>query len=136
MHQRAHERRDADVLDAATIASSLSSNGAPANRFLVTNDILAASAPRRQSLSSLVGAIVPRRSNHKVESVGPGDVVVAPFIFSDVTCSNCLKGSTISCPVCGIFGNGHIDGGQGEAVRGPLAGSILVPYPASGIPTR
>ena len=65
-------------------------------------------------------------------AVRTGDLVVVPFIFSDMTCPNCLNGSTISCPVGGSFGNGHIDGGQGEAVRVPLAGSTLVPVPGSG----
>ena len=68
----------------------------------------------------------------EVGAVSIGDLVVAPFIFSDMTCPNCLNGSTISCPVGGNFGNGHIDGGQGEAVRVPLAGSTLVPVPDSG----
>ncbi len=68
----------------------------------------------------------------EVGAIGVGDLVVAPFIFSDMTCPNCLNGSTISCPVGGNFGNGHIDGGQGEAVRVPLAGSTLVPVPGAG----
>jgi threonine dehydrogenase-like Zn-dependent dehydrogenase len=51
------------------------------------------------------------------------------FIYSDMSCPQCLNGSTISCPVGGNFGNGTIDGGQGEAVRVPLAGSTLVPVP-------
>ena len=51
--------------------------------------------------------------------------MVAPFIYSDMSCPHCLNGSTISCPVGGNFGNGAIDGGQGEAVRVPLAGSTL-----------
>jgi threonine dehydrogenase-like Zn-dependent dehydrogenase len=49
-----------------------------------------------------------------------------------MTCSHCRHGSTISCPVGGNFGNGTIDGGQGEAVRVPLASSTLVPVPGSG----
>jgi threonine dehydrogenase-like Zn-dependent dehydrogenase len=68
----------------------------------------------------------------EVGAVRIGDLVVAPFIFSDMTCPNCLNGSTISCPVGGNFGNGTIDGGQGEAVRVPLAGSTLVPVPGGG----
>src|SRR5271154_442278 len=67
----------------------------------------------------------------EVGAVSIGDLVVAPFIFSDMTCPNCLNGSTISCPVGGNFGNGTIDGGQGEAVRVPLAGSTLVPVPGT-----
>jgi len=69
-----------------------------------------------------------------VDSLLPGDLVVAPFIYSDMSCPHCLNGSTISCPVGGSFGNGVIDGGQGEAVRVPLAGSTLVPVPGSGHP--
>ena len=58
--------------------------------------------------------------------------MVAPFIYSDMTCPHCLNGSTISCPVGGNFGNGEIDGGQGEAVRVPQASGTLVPVPGSG----
>jgi threonine dehydrogenase-like Zn-dependent dehydrogenase len=67
-----------------------------------------------------------------VRGVRQGDLVVAPFIYSDMTCPHCQNGSTISCPAGGNFGNGQIDGGQGEAVRVPLAGSTLVPVPGSG----
>ncbi len=67
-----------------------------------------------------------------VTTVAPGDLVVAPFIYSDMSCPHCLNGSTISCVQGGNFGNGTIDGGQGEAVRVPLAGSTLVPVPGSG----
>ena len=61
-----------------------------------------------------------------------GDLVIAPFIFSDMSCPNCQNGSTISCAQGGNFGDGVIDGGQGEAVRVPLSGSTLVPVPGSG----
>jgi len=67
-----------------------------------------------------------------VTTVAPDDLVVAPFIYSDMSCPHCLNGSTISCVRGGNFGNGTIDGGQGEAVRVPLAGSTLVPVPGSG----
>src|SRR5581483_2471428 len=60
------------------------------------------------------------------------DLVVAPFIYSDMSCPHCQNGSTISCVQGGNFGNGTIDGGQGKAVRVPLAGSTLVPVPGSG----
>src|ERR1700753_738825 len=69
-----------------------------------------------------------------VHSVRAGDLVVAPFIFSDMTCPNCLNGSTTTCPVGGAFGNGTVDGGQGEAVRVPQAQGTLVPVPGSGHP--
>jgi threonine dehydrogenase-like Zn-dependent dehydrogenase len=68
----------------------------------------------------------------EVSTVAAGDLVVAPFIFSDMSCPHCRHGSTISCAVGGSFGNGTIDGGQGEAVRVPLAGSTLVKVPGSG----
>ena len=61
-----------------------------------------------------------------------GDLVIAPFIYSDGTCPHCHNGSTISCVSGGTFGDGEIDGGQGEAVRVPLAGSTLVKIPGSG----
>ena len=67
-----------------------------------------------------------------VHHVGPGDLVVAPFIYSDMSCPHCLNGSTISCAAGGTFGNGTTDGGQGEAVRVPLAPSTLVRIPGSG----
>jgi len=67
-----------------------------------------------------------------VGTVSIGDLVVAPFIFSDMSCPHCRNGSTISCVNGGNFGDGQIDGGQGEAVRVPLAGSTLVPVPGSG----
>jgi threonine dehydrogenase-like Zn-dependent dehydrogenase len=68
----------------------------------------------------------------EANSVAVGDLVVAPFIFSDMTCPHCRNGSTISCVRGGNFGDGTIDGGQGERVRVPLAGSTLVPVPGSG----
>jgi hypothetical protein len=67
-----------------------------------------------------------------VHTVSIGDLVVAPFIYSDMSCPHCRNGSTISCVQGGNFGNGTIDGGQGQAVRVPLAGSTLVPVPGSG----
>lgn len=67
-----------------------------------------------------------------VSGLATGDLVIAPFIFSDMTCPHCLNGSTISCAAGGNFGNGTIDGGQGEAVRVPLAGSTLVKVPGGG----
>jgi threonine dehydrogenase-like Zn-dependent dehydrogenase len=67
-----------------------------------------------------------------VHTVAVGDLVVAPFIISDMSCPHCRHGSTISCVRGDNFGNGTIDGGQGEAVRVPLAGSTLVPVPGSG----
>ncbi len=67
-----------------------------------------------------------------VTSVTAGDLVIAPFIYSDMTCPHCRNGSTISCPVGGSFGNGTIDGGQGEIVRVPQAQGTLVRVPGTG----
>jgi threonine dehydrogenase-like Zn-dependent dehydrogenase len=67
-----------------------------------------------------------------VTSVAAGDLVVAPFIYSDMTCPHCRNGSTISCPLGGNFGNGTIDGGQGETVRVPQAHGTLVRVPGTG----
>lgn len=77
---------------------------------------------------------IVEQAGAEVRGVRAGDLVVAPFIYSDMSCPHCLNGSTISCPVGGNFGNGTIDGGQGEAVRVPLAGSTLVPVPGSEHP--
>jgi threonine dehydrogenase-like Zn-dependent dehydrogenase len=65
----------------------------------------------------------------EVRDVAVGDFVIAPFIFSDMTCPHCQNGVTIACLNGGNFGDGTIDGGQGEAVRVPLAGSTLVKVP-------
>jgi threonine dehydrogenase-like Zn-dependent dehydrogenase len=74
-----------------------------------------------------------------VEQVGPevrgvakGDFVIAPFVFCDGTCPHCRAGVTSQCVAGGGFGNHGIDGGQGEAVRVPLAGSTLVRVPGFG----
>jgi threonine dehydrogenase-like Zn-dependent dehydrogenase len=77
---------------------------------------------------------VVERAGAEVRAVREGDLVVAPFIYSDMSCPHCLNGSTISCRAGGSFGDGDIDGGQGEAVRVPLAGSTLVQVPGSGHP--
>jgi threonine dehydrogenase-like Zn-dependent dehydrogenase len=68
----------------------------------------------------------------EVTGVARGDLVVAPFICSDMSCPHCRNGSTLSCVQGGNFGDGTIDGGQGEAVRVPLAGTTLVLFPGTG----
>ncbi len=72
----------------------------------------------------------------EVAGIQPGDLVVAPFIYSDMSCPHCKNGSTLSCAQGGSFGDGTVDGGQGEAVRVPLAGSTLVRVPGSGHPDQ
>jgi threonine dehydrogenase-like Zn-dependent dehydrogenase len=63
-----------------------------------------------------------------VRTVKPGDVVVAPFAWSDGTCEFCLEGLQTSCLHGGWWG-GNLDGGQGEAVRVPQADGTLVVLP-------
>jgi threonine dehydrogenase-like Zn-dependent dehydrogenase len=66
-----------------------------------------------------------------VRNIGRGDFVIAPFAFSDGTCAHCRHGITSACVAGGFFpANG--DGGQGEAVRVPLADGTLVRVPGSG----
>jgi threonine dehydrogenase-like Zn-dependent dehydrogenase len=64
-----------------------------------------------------------------VRSVKPGDVVVAPFAYSDGTCVFCHEGLQTSCLHGGFWGREGVDGGQGEAVRVPLADGTLVALP-------
>ena len=68
----------------------------------------------------------------EVRSVAKGDFVIAPFKYCDGTCVHCRAGVSSQCVVGGAFGDGKIDGGQGEAVRVPLAGGTLVRVPGSG----
>src|SRR3954451_836633 len=66
-----------------------------------------------------------------VRNVAKGDLVICPFAFSDGTCPHCRHGITTACTNGGFFPmNG--DGGQGEAVRVPLADGTLVSVPGSG----
>src|SRR5215212_8780058 len=81
-----------------------------------------------------------RRMGHEfigvVEDVGadvrtmkPGDLVVAPFVWSDGTCVFCRAGLQPSCLRGGRYGADGVDGGQGEAVRVPQADGTLVVLP-------
>jgi threonine dehydrogenase-like Zn-dependent dehydrogenase len=81
-----------------------------------------------------------RRMGHEfigiVEAVGadvrtlkPGDIVVAPFLWSDGTCIFCQEGLQTSCLHGGRYGSDDVDGGQGEAVRVPQADGTLVVLP-------
>ena len=83
-----------------------------------------------------------RRMGHEfigvVEAVGPevrtvkvGNVVLAPFVWSDGTCVFCREGLQTSCLHGGRWGINGIDGGQGEAVRVPQADGTLVVLPVA-----
>ena len=58
-----------------------------------------------------------------------GDLVVAPFMWSDGVCDYCREGLTTSCEHGGFWGSVGHDGGQGEAVRVPFADGTLVQLP-------
>ncbi len=64
----------------------------------------------------------------EVRTIKPGDLVVAPFAWSDGTCEFCREGLHTSCLHGGWWG-GELDGGQGEAVRVPQADGTLVVLP-------
>ncbi len=81
-----------------------------------------------------------RRMGHEfigiVEAVGAevrttqrGDLVLAPFVWSDATCIFCREGLQTSCLHGGRWGGTEQDGGQGEAVRVPQADGTLVVLP-------
>ena len=83
-----------------------------------------------------------RRMGHEfigiVEAVGKdvhkikvGDLVAAPFAWSDGTCEFCQQGLHTSCLHGGWWGGTELDGGQGEAVRVPQADGTLYPLPVN-----
>ncbi|MER7671181.1 zinc-dependent alcohol dehydrogenase family protein [Kitasatospora sp. NPDC096128] len=65
----------------------------------------------------------------EVRGFAKGDLVVAPFVWSDGVCEFCLEGLQTSCPHGGFWGSVGSDGGQGEAVRVPFADGTLVKLP-------
>ena len=65
----------------------------------------------------------------EVTTLAKGDVVVAPFVYSDGTCDFCHDGLHTSCVNGGFWGAEGVDGGQGEATRVPLADGTLVKLP-------
>ncbi|WP_131741776.1 zinc-binding dehydrogenase [Actinomadura roseirufa] len=64
-----------------------------------------------------------------VETLRPGDHVLAPFLWSDGECEFCADGMHACCRQGGIWGQPGADGGQGEAVRVPYADATLVRLP-------
>ncbi|MET9296371.1 zinc-dependent alcohol dehydrogenase family protein [Streptomyces sp. NPDC003077] len=75
-----------------------------------------------------LGTVVETGS--EVTGLRPGDLVVAPFMWSDGACEFCAEGLPTSCPNGGFWGANGSDGGQGEAVRVPHADGTLVKLPA------
>ncbi len=68
-------------------------------------------------------------TGREVRTVKAGDLVVAPFAISDGTCEFCREGLQTSCRHGEWWGGTDNDGGQGEAVRVPLADGTLVRLP-------
>ncbi|MFD9972156.1 zinc-dependent alcohol dehydrogenase family protein [Streptomyces sp. NPDC059017] len=76
---------------------------------------------------------VVEEAGAEVSAFAPGDLVVAPFVWSDGTCRFCAEGLQTSCPRGGFWGSPGSDGGQGEAVRVPFADATLVGLPAAAL---
>ena len=72
---------------------------------------------------------VVEASGADVRTVKAGDIVVAPFAWSDGSCVFCQEGLQTSCLHGGWWARDGIDGGQGEAVRIPQADGTLVVLP-------
>ncbi|MFD4527196.1 zinc-dependent alcohol dehydrogenase family protein [Streptomyces sp. NPDC058470] len=72
---------------------------------------------------------IVEETGSEVTGVKRGDLVVAPFMWSDGVCEYCREGLTTSCEHGGIWGDVGYDGGQGEAVRTPYADGTLVQLP-------
>jgi threonine dehydrogenase-like Zn-dependent dehydrogenase len=66
-----------------------------------------------------------------VSTLAEGDLVIAPFLYSDGTCVMCRAGWSGHCLNGGGWGR-ETGGGQGERVRVPLADGTLVKVPGSG----
>ena len=72
---------------------------------------------------------VVEETGSQVRTIRVGDLVVAPFQWSDNTCPACLDGIQSRCEHGGTFGAKNSDGGQGEAVRVPQADGTLIAVP-------
>ncbi|MEW2549348.1 zinc-dependent alcohol dehydrogenase family protein [Streptomyces sp. NPDC047002] len=73
---------------------------------------------------------VVTETGSEVTGFAPGDLAVAPFMYSDGVCDFCREGVQTSCVHGGGWGGFAQDGGQGEAVRVPYADGTLVKLPA------
>ena len=72
---------------------------------------------------------VVEETGSEVAGVRKGDLVVAPFTFSDGECEFCRESLHTSCVHGGLWGTQDTDGAQGEAVRVPFADGTLVKLP-------
>ena len=67
----------------------------------------------------------------EVTTLTKGDLVIAPFAFSDGTCEFCREGLTTSCEHGGFWDMLPTEGGQAEAARVPLADGTLLKVPVT-----
>ncbi|MEU6357409.1 zinc-dependent alcohol dehydrogenase family protein [Streptomyces sp. NPDC047072] len=72
---------------------------------------------------------VVEETGSEVNTIRRGDLVVAPFVWSDGVCDYCREGLHTSCEHGGFWGSVGSDGGQGEAVCVPFADGTLVQLP-------
>ncbi|MEV7010041.1 alcohol dehydrogenase catalytic domain-containing protein [Streptosporangium sp. NPDC051022] len=75
-----------------------------------------------------------REVGQDVATLSPGDVVIAPFLFSEGGCEECRRGLQPLCAHAGIWGKDWA-GAQAEAIRVPYADATLVrlPWPEAEI---
>jgi hypothetical protein len=85
------------------------------------------SEPGRRMGHEFIGVVADVGA--EVRTLKAGDLVVAPFVWSDGTCVLCREGVHTSCLHGGRYGSDGVDGGQGEAVRVPQADGTLVVLP-------
>lgn len=88
---------------------------------------MAATADGRSMGHEFVGVV--EETGGDVTTVKAGDLVIAPFAWSDGTCDFCREGLQTSCRHGGFWNAGEVGGGQAEAVRVPLADGTLVAVP-------
>ncbi|MEJ2890288.1 zinc-binding dehydrogenase [Actinomycetospora aeridis] len=72
---------------------------------------------------------VVEETGAEVSTLKAGDLVVAPFAFSDGTCAFCREGLHTSCVHGGFWDGLEQEGGQAEAIRVPLADGTLAKLP-------
>jgi threonine dehydrogenase-like Zn-dependent dehydrogenase len=66
----------------------------------------------------------------EVRTLRAGDLVVAPFMWSDGDCAHCRFGVPSACTRGGLWGAPGADGAQGQALRVPFADATLVAVPS------
>ncbi|MFG2298145.1 zinc-dependent alcohol dehydrogenase family protein [Streptomyces sp. NPDC048603] len=76
---------------------------------------------------------VVEETGSAVSGLRTGDLVVAPFMWSDGNCDYCSEDLYTSCVRGGFWGSVGHDGGQGEAVRVPHADGTLVKLPSEAV---